>query len=84
VLNLAITIERRSHYAEAERLLREAVTLLDAAFAGGDPLTAAVEMNLGRLLHQRSRHADALPHVERAVAMTSPIVSVIGWRSPSA
>ena len=64
--DLAVTYLRQQRYAEAEPLLRRALSLGEALYGPDHPANLPAVSNLAGSLRQQGRPQDALPYYERA------------------
>jgi eukaryotic-like serine/threonine-protein kinase len=76
---LADVYMERGSYDRAEEMLREAVTLLDAALPAGDPERASVLGSLGVLHFHRGEWAEAETAFRQAVAALDPESNPEDW-----
>jgi hypothetical protein len=77
----ARALRETGKFAEAEQLLRDARTKLDAKNADSQLLVIPAQTTLGRTLTEMGRAAQALPQLEAADAMSRARVWVDHWRS---
>ena len=78
--NLGTAYLEKKQYLEAERLLREAVTLSTELLSKGHSNTAIAQLKLGRVLVRQQRYAEALPFLEEGYATLSGIAAPsVSW-----
>jgi tetratricopeptide (TPR) repeat protein len=67
---VALLFNAKTRYAEAERLMRPALAIIEASYGPDHPSVAATLNNLARLLQDTDRLAEAEPLMRRALAIT--------------
>ena len=80
----ARALRETGKFAEAEQLLRDARTKLDAKNADSQLLVIPAQTTLGRTLTEMGRAAQALPLLESAEAMSRGRVGPDHWRTAEA
>jgi serine/threonine-protein kinase len=80
-LNLARVLRDDGHALDAEKLLRDVASRLDAENPAHRDILIGTDVALGTTLTQLERAADARPLLERAVAMSSKRYGINDWRT---
>jgi tetratricopeptide (TPR) repeat protein len=88
LMDMAVLATKRGHWEEAERLTRRALTLIETAY-GENAQVAYLLRNLGGDIYFQGRKAEALPYLQRAIAIQDRVlgpdnVAVGEWLSNEA
>src|SRR5262245_54374585 len=65
--NEGVTLQKRGHYREAEKPLRQALVIREKALGKEHPHTAASYSNVASCLDALGKHAEALPLLRQAL-----------------